>query len=72
MRDPLDVLVEKAAADAGAPFESKDLLKNKGYRWDAEGRAWNKVIYHDLLPTEMDWHKAEVYRGEFRGRLIDG
>jgi DNA polymerase-3 subunit epsilon len=55
----------------GAPFESKDLLKSKGYRWDPEARAWNKVIYQDLLGTELDWMKSVVYRGEFRGKLVE-
>ena len=45
-----------------APFESKDKLKAKGYRWDAEGRVWWCSLASDaLLDAECDWLRAEVY-----------
>jgi DNA polymerase-3 subunit epsilon len=56
---------------SGSPFESKDLLKSQGYRWDTQARSWNKTIYRDLLSLEIEWLKRDVYQGEFRGRLID-
>ena len=55
---------------SGAPFETKDTLKAKGYRWDPEMRAWNKVIYTDLVPKEVEWLEGEIYRGKFSGRLV--
>lgn len=46
----------------GAPFESKDLLKARGYRWDAEGRVWYCSLPSDeRLEAELEWLKAEVY-----------
>ena len=46
----------------GAPFEAKDKLKARGYRWDAEGRVWwCSLASDDLLDAECDWLRAEVY-----------
>lgn len=53
----------------GAPFESKDKLKARGYRWDGEGRVWWCTLGSDaLLDTECDWLRAEVY-GQRRARV---
>lgn len=53
----------------GAPFESKDLLKARGYRWDAEGRVWTcSLPSEDRLEAELAWLKAEVY-GRCQARL---
>ena len=46
----------------GAPFESKDKLKSRGYRWDGEGRVWWCSLASDaLLDAECAWLRAEVY-----------
>lgn len=46
----------------GAPFESKDKLKARGYRWDGEGRVWwCNLASEALLDAECDWLRAEVY-----------
>ena len=46
----------------GAPFESKDKLKSRGYRWDSEGRVWWCNLGSDaLLDAECAWLRAEVY-----------
>ena len=46
----------------GAPFESKDKLKARGYRWDAEGRVWTTTLpSQDALQAEGAWLKVEVY-----------
>ncbi len=46
----------------GAPFESKDKLKARGYRWDGEGRVWwCSVASDELLDAECAWLRAEVY-----------
>lgn len=53
----------------GAPFESKDLLKARGYRWDADGRVWYCSLPSDeRLDAELAWLKAEVY-GRRQARL---
>lgn len=41
----------------GTPFSSKDLLKARGYRWDAtlSKRVWWRVIREDELEAEQCW-----------------
>lgn len=46
----------------GAPFESKDQLKARGYRWDAEARVWFCHLGSEAaLNAELVWLRAEVY-----------
>jgi DNA polymerase-3 subunit epsilon len=48
----------------GSPFESKDKLKARGYRWDAEGRVWScNLKSQEALDAECEWLKAQVYGG---------
>ena len=45
-----------------APFEAKDLLKSRGYRWNAEPRVWHTRLDDEpALQAECDWLKANVY-----------
>ncbi len=47
-----------------APFEAKDLLKARGYRWDGTARVWHTRLGGEAgLQAECDWLKAEVYAG---------
>ena len=47
-----------------APFESKDLLKARGYRWNAEQKVWSSRLADDAaLEAECEWLKADVYGG---------
>lgn len=43
------------------PFESKDKLKNRHYRWHAEQRTWYKSISQNELDQEAAWLGQEVY-----------
>jgi DNA polymerase-3 subunit epsilon len=46
----------------GAPFDAKDKLKARGYRWDGEGRVWWCNLSSDAaLDAECDWLRSEVY-----------
>lgn len=46
----------------GSPFESKDQLKARGYRWDAEAKVWFCTLADaQRLEDELAWLKAEVY-----------
>lgn len=46
----------------GAPFEAKDLLKARGYRWDAAARVWGCSLGGDeALEAERAWLQAQVY-----------
>ncbi|WP_235523449.1 3'-5' exonuclease [Sphingobium sp. Leaf26] len=54
----------------GAPFEAKDGLKSRGYRWDAVRRHWWREVEASELSHEEDWLETEVYRGRGRPRSI--
>jgi DNA polymerase-3 subunit epsilon len=49
-------------AATGAPFDAKDQLKARGYRWDADARVWCCTLAsQSLLDAECEWLRAEVY-----------
>ena len=48
----------------GAPFDAKDLLKDRGYRWDATQKVWHTRIDDAArLEAETAWMKTQVYGG---------
>lgn len=47
----------------GAPYEAKDKLKNRRYRWDGERRAWFKDMAEDKLEDERRFLASEIYSG---------
>jgi DNA polymerase-3 subunit epsilon len=56
---------------AQSPFESKDHLRNRQYRWDAQEKYWAKSIQKEELPDEIKWLEEVVYKGSFRGRSTE-
>jgi DNA polymerase-3 subunit epsilon len=48
----------------GSPFETKDLLKARGYRWNADDRVWYLDAGLLQLPAEFEWLKEQVYGGK--------
>ena len=45
------------------PFDAKDLLKARGYRWNAEQKVWStRVGDSKALQAEFDWLKEHAYR----------
>ena len=56
----------------GAPFETKDLLKARGYRWQAEQRVWATRLKDDAeLEAECQWLKTTVYGGRAARVLVE-
>jgi DNA polymerase III subunit epsilon len=53
----------------GSPFESKDLLKARGYRWNGEARSWWTDVAEEAVDEELAWLRAEAYRGKRMGEL---
>lgn len=48
----------------GSPYEAKDTLKLRGYRWDATKKCWHCTIAGDeKLNAEIDWLKSNIYNG---------
>lgn len=54
---------------SNSPFESKDVLRARGYYWDSRNRYWHRKLPADKTETEVDWLKESVYRGSFRGEV---
>ena len=50
----------------GAPFECKDALKARGYRWNSDDnsqpRAWYVDVYEDAKESELSYLIKEIYR----------
>jgi DNA polymerase-3 subunit epsilon len=45
-----------------APFDAKDKLKARGYRWSAEQKVWHTRIGDSVaLQAEFDWLKENAY-----------
>ncbi len=47
-----------------SPFESKDLLKDHAYRWDAQRKVWHRTLDEAAMREEIAWLKANVYKRE--------
>ena len=47
-----------------APFETKDALRMRGYRWDREQRVWVRTIFESQLQAERAFLADEVYPGD--------
>lgn len=52
----------------GAPYESKDVLRQTGYRWDAANRHWSKIVIETALDGERLFLSQSVYQGQPRHR----
>lgn len=71
-RTALDVLLDSARTArwriwaTNAPFELKDVLKKRGYRWsdgsDGRPKAWHTDVTEDTLETEQEFLRTEIYR----------
>lgn len=49
----------------GSPFETKDVLKARGYRWDGAKKCWHTTVDGDeAIKVEVAWLKASVYGGK--------
>lgn len=48
-----------------SPFETKDTLKSRGYRWDGEKKCWHTTVSgEDAVNEELGWLKTNVYSGQ--------
>ena len=56
-------------AALNSPFETKDLLKARMYRWNPVKRYWWKKISFEEVETEKEWMADTIYNGIFQGRV---
>ena len=47
-----------------APFDQKDKLKGRGYRWEAERKTWTALVTQSNLDAEVEWLRENVYLGK--------
>lgn len=68
-RTVLDVAISAARRSTwridvkDARFSARDVLKERGYRWDAARRSWWREVASDRRESEVEWACTEVYRG---------
>jgi DNA polymerase-3 subunit epsilon len=68
MLETLNKPMKKVYA-VGSPFETKDILKARGYRWSPDLRCWNRQLAGDKeMQDELVWLKHKVY-GERKARV---
>jgi DNA polymerase-3 subunit epsilon len=58
-----------AVKAVGAPFEVKDSLKSRGYRWDADAKVWHTVVGESDLSEEQAFLAALYHRGGDRASI---
>lgn len=47
---------------AGARFDDKDALRDRGYRWNADRHVWSADVQADRLKLEREWAFVHVFR----------
>ncbi|MDH5175801.1 MAG: 3'-5' exonuclease [Gammaproteobacteria bacterium] len=49
---------------SNSPYETKDVLKQRGYRWDAARRCWSlDVRSQEAVQEAVEWMRESVYAG---------
>ena len=56
----------------GSPFETKDLLRERRYRWNPARRVWGRDVEAKDAPAEREWLEKNIYadRPRYRERKI--
>jgi DNA polymerase-3 subunit epsilon len=55
-----------------SPFEAKDLLKARNYRWNADQRVWaTRLRDETALRAELQWLREQVYGGRHAAVQIE-
>ena len=57
-------LSEFRLAALNSPFDAKDVLKTRKYRWDSDKKVWSIFIPKRGLESEVKWLKENVYGGK--------
>lgn len=61
--------LEYAIKAIGSPFDVKDALKERGYRWDADRKYWHTVVAESDLGVEQAFLAALYHRGDERADI---
>lgn len=52
-----------------APFEAKDALKKRGYRWDPSCHFWWREVEESEIADETGWLDRQVYSGSGKAKI---
>ncbi len=55
----------------GCPFEMKDALKARGYRWKPEAKVWHTEVDGEDLEAEKDYLSKLYYHGGSKARVTE-
>jgi len=68
LRELIDTASEPSVllTAVGTHFDVKDVLKARGYRWDAAGRVWCREVPQHVADDEEHWLLSAAYRPEHR------
>lgn len=55
--------VEYRLEAANSPYDKKDELKRRGYKWNGEKRVWHIDIAEQKLDEELECLKTNIYNG---------
>lgn len=75
-RTALAEMMERGSSDGwrllatGADFGVKDLLRNRGYRWDADRKVWWRDVEDEALVPERFWLAANIYSAGANARAL--
>ena len=58
-------------AAINSPYETKDLLKSRKYRWNPTRKYWWKNIFLEDLESEKEWMADNIYNGYFQGQVVE-
>ena len=58
-------------AALNSPFETKDLLKSRKYRWNPEKKYWWKQVLFENIELEKEWLAQNIYNGNFIGKIVE-
>ena len=53
----------------GAPFDKKDLLKERKFRWNAPKKVWQKKVSEEESEELKSWLSEAVYEGKCRANF---
>jgi DNA polymerase-3 subunit epsilon len=54
-----------------SPYDLKDILKGRGYRWNRNGRAWYVDVADARREAELHFLKTEIYRRDVKLPVVE-
>ena len=52
-----------------SPFKTKDILKERGYKWDPVRKTWWTTIQEAAIRDEVEFLETKIYHNRFPGKI---